>query len=169
MNFKFCLSESLAESCKETKFSPTDFLPTRADPLSAGWDVRCAEPFGIDLVPFRYLKIPLGFRVYCPSGWFLKLVPRSSTFIKKHIMSLYGTIDESYEGPCFFCCNYVPDSEDIVVANTFKRIEFGERIAQLIPMKRHEVSCEQVSEQEFISLCSARAGSRKDGGFGSSG
>jgi dUTP pyrophosphatase len=173
--FYFCLDEQLAEKCKlyneqcleDTKISPGDFLPKRADDLSAGWDVRCAET--TELIPFRYLKIPLGFKVFVPDGWFLKLVPRSSTFIKRHIHSLYGTIDESYEGMCYYCCQYVPDNDDIIMANSFKEIKFGERIAQIIPEIRYNISCRIASSEKFATLCSERNATRGSGGFGSSG
>lgn len=167
--FKFCLDKNLIQHCNDNGIDPHSFLPTKSDPLSAGWDVKCADPNGVDLIPFHYLKIPLGFRIYIPSGWFLKLVPRSSTFIKRHIVSLYGTIDESYEGFCYYCCHYVPDSDDIVAANTFKKIEFGDRIAQLIPMKRYDIQCLSINEQEFSDLCCSRAAKRGAGGFGSTG
>jgi hypothetical protein len=74
------------------------FLPTRAEPLSTGYDVRAAFPDRKDLVlkPFEYFKIPLGFRALPPQGWWFNLHPRSSSFAKKHLHNLIGVIDESF-------------------------------------------------------------------------
>jgi len=105
--FKFALTEDLLANCGGD-LKPDDFLPKRADEDSTGWDVRCADAKGIDLKPECYIKIPLGFRALSPKGWWFKLVPRSSMFIKRHINSLYGTIDETYEGQLFFCGQYLP-------------------------------------------------------------
>ena len=102
-HFRFCLNTSLKDYCnKKNAFEkdldkhirPEDFIPQRSEILDAGWDVKCAAYDCITLWPGKYVKIPLGIRVFAPNGWWLRLVPRSSTFIKKHINSLYGTIDE---------------------------------------------------------------------------
>jgi len=100
--FKFALREDLQNQ--------KQFLPTRAEPKASGWDVRAAFPNRQDLIvrPFEQIKIPLGFRSFCPEGWWYELKPRSSTFAKKNILSLYGTIDETYEGELVFACQYLP-------------------------------------------------------------
>lgn len=179
--FKFCLLSSLHEAVRDhlegltcfgkDDYVPTvnDFLPTRSEPLATGWDVRCADPKGIDLVCEGYVKIPLGIKVFSPSGWWLQLKPRSSTFAKRHIHSLYGTIDEAYEGQMFFCGQYIPDSHEIVNINSPKRIEFGDRIGQLIPVRREEMLVSSVTEEEFQKLSEDRNAERKAGGFGSTG
>lgn len=166
--FLFCLSQSLEYNCESTKFKPEDFMPMRTTTTDTGWDVRCSAKEGIDLVPCGYLKIPLGFRVFSPPGWWLKLVPRSSTLIKKHIHALYGTIDNQFEGEFHFCGQYIPDRNKIITSKR-NRIEFGDRIAQIIPVKLEEMSCEQVSAKEFSKLCAYRNSARGEGGFGSSG
>lgn len=178
--FKFALTEEVEQACKDLRVNkesfvgdyiptPHDFLPTRADADATGWDVRCATPGGIDLKPQCYIKIPLGFRTLSPKGWWLKLVPRSSTFIKRHINSLYGTIDETYEGQMFFCGQYIPDSCTIISGHNFGKVEFGDRIGQIIPVKRQEMAIEGISNKEFERLASERSASRGAGGFGSSG
>jgi len=171
--FKFCLEDWLPELCEQqskkykTDFRPEDFAPTRAESMSVGWDVRCAESDGIILEPSRYIMIPLGFRMFAPKGWWLKLVPRSSTHSKKHIHALYGTIDESYENQLYFSGQFIPDCHEIITANRLKRIMFGERIAQVIPVKRQDMTCSVISRSEFDTLCKKRNGSRGEGGFGS--
>lgn len=170
-DFKFCILPEIYEALQGSNgdLAPTDFLPTRSEPLATGWDVRCAAPKGIDLTPGKYLKIPLGIKVFSPPGWWLELKPRSSTFVKRHIHSLYGTIDSSYEGPMYFCGQYIVDAHEIVNGNSLKRIEFGDRIGQLIPVPLKEMLVSSISEEEFLKLSNDRNASRKDGGFGSTG
>ena len=81
--YKFALSQELVGACEGTEFKPEDFLPTRSEPEASGWDVRCAHPEGLELRDCCYFKIPLGFRSFCPPGWWAELNPRSSSFIKK--------------------------------------------------------------------------------------
>ena len=135
---------------------------------SYGYDVRCADPNGIELKPFRYIKIPLGFRAFSPLGWWLRLVPRSSTLIKRRIHALYGVIDESYENEFYFIGQYIPDCYDITT-NMPKMMGFGERIAQLIPVRREHMNCDLISVSEFAALSEERKANRGEGGFGSTG
>lgn len=164
-DFKFCLTES----SKQDK----QFLPLRAEAKASGWDVRCAQ--NLELIPGKYYKIPLGIKTFSPDGWWLELKPRSSTFGKKFIHCLYGTIDESYEGELIFACTYLP-SEFLQLHyinncpsqnyDTLK-LSFGEAIGQIIPVKRQEMTVTEVVEEEFKALCSKRNASRGTGGFGS--
>ena len=101
---------------------------------------------------------------------------------------MYGTIDETYEGELIFACQYIPNS----VANpaylkqkvryyTFGgslyyeegdhelKIEFGDAIGQIVPVKRQEMIAESISNEEFDRLCQERKGARGAGGFGSTG
>ena len=96
-------------------------------------------------------------------------MPRSSTFIKRNINSLYGTIDETYEGQLYFCGQYIHDTCTILSGHNYKRVEFGDRIGQIIPVKRQEMVVEGISNEEFEKLASERSASRGAGGFGSSG
>jgi dUTP pyrophosphatase len=153
--FKFAIEEGL----ENIGFS---FLPKRAHETDTGWDVRAAESF--ILRAGQYAKIPLGFRVLAPKGYWLELRPRSSSFAKKKLHCLYGVIDESYEGKCIFACQYIPDVSSIV--NDLK-IEIGEAIGQIIPIKRQEMKVETVTNEEYETLCKERNSSRGDGGFGS--
>ena len=172
--FKFLLNDNLESSCiafnerhpNIEPLRPSSFLPCRSESQATGYDVRCAEPNGVEFKPYSYVKIPLGFRAFSPDGWWLKLTPRSSTMIKRKIHALYGVIDESYENQFFFVGQYIPDVSD---DNSTKSILFGERIAQLIPVKRETMGCEIINRSDFDSLSSIRNGSRGVGGFGSTG
>jgi dUTPase len=175
--FKFCILSEVFDALEsqaafdndESLLAPEDFLPIRAEPLATGWDVRCAEPGGLSLEPEQYIKIPLGIKVFSPSGWWLRLAPRSSTMVKRHIHALYGVIDEGYENQMYFCGQFIPDSHQIVNRNKPPRIEFGDRIGQLIPVRREEMSVISVTPEEFDQLSQERDADRKAGGFGSTG
>ncbi len=178
--FQFALRDDLDDE--------KQFLPTRAEPKASGWDVRAAmkdrKPLLIN--PFDVVKIPLGIRGFCPDGWWYELKPRSSTFAKKNLHALYGTVDETYEGELVFAAQYLPpvhyteewddtDSwfeperwDDYCAGNELK-IEFGDAIGQIIPIRREDMVVQEVTNEEYDRLCRARAGTRGAGGFGSTG
>ena len=166
--YKFALTRDVLDHCGGTEFEPEDFLPTRSEPEASGWDVRCADPEGLDLTPGCYYKIPLGFRSFCPPGWWAELNPRSSTFIKRHLHSLYGKIDETYPNEWFFLCQYLPDACQIQNHNYPKRVEFGDRIGQVMPVKRQDMIREVISNDEMDTEIRIRDAARK-GGLGSTG
>lgn len=157
--FKFALREDLKGDDR--------FLPTRSEPFASGWDVSVAPKNKKDIVirAGQKVMIPLGFRVFCPKNWWLKLEPRSSTFTKKSLNSLCGVIDEGWEGEMVFACQLIPDinslGKDLI-------IKFGERIGQIIPVFRQEMIVEEISNNEYDKLCSKRNGVRGANGFGSS-
>lgn len=173
--YKFALREDL----KDNK----EFLPTKAEPKATGWDVRSSDDLIIE--PFEYVKIRLGFRAFCPEGWWFELKPRSSSFTKKSLHALYGTIDETYEGEAIFACQYIPQL-------SFKNFEgpmdwgripewwaptklcslqinFGDAIGQIIPIKRQEMQVIEASNAEIEEDYKNRDAIRGSGGFGSTG
>lgn len=158
--FKFALREDLKDH--------PEFLPVQADPESSGYDVRAAQEDRKDIVlrAGQYFKIPLGFRSFCPKGWYYLLHPRSSSFAKKQMHCLIGVIDETFENQTIFAGQYIPDvsslGKDLV-------IKFGDPIGQIIPIKRQEMIVESITNEEFDEWCKARNGQRKTGGFGSTG
>lgn len=186
--YKFALREDLEGN--------NTFLPVKSEPKATGWDVRAAMHNKLPLViePFQHVRIPLGFRGFCPEGWWYGLKPRSSTFAKKNLHALYGVVDESYEGELIFACQYIPefeikttlvevpidppiewmDSKSTFVSKTIidgkqLKIEFGEAIGQIIPIKRQDMTVEHITNEEYDSLCKARNFERGTGGFGSTG
>jgi dUTPase len=159
--FKFALREDLAEDKR--------FLPTRATPLSSGWDVRAAQKNREPLIirPGSHVRISLGVRAIPQSGWWLELKPRSSTFAKKYLNALIGTIDGSYRGELLMAVQYIPDisslGKDLIV-------EFGEAIGQLIPIKLKEMEVAEISNRDYDEFCSTETiDKRGAGGFGSTG
>lgn len=163
--FKFAIREDL-------KDTGTLFLPTRATARSTGWDVRAAVPDRKPLIveAGQMVKIPLGFRTFCPEGWWFELKPRSSTFAKKHLHCLYGTVDEDYRGELILAAQYMPNyigHRLSTIEHTSLTIEFGEALGQIIPVKLKEMKVEQISNEEYDSLCKNCNAERGVGGFGS--
>lgn len=164
--YKFALRENLNGDEK--------FLPTRAEPKATGWDVRAAQVDKKPIIvrPLEQIKIPLGFRSFCPDGWWFEIKPRSSTFVKKNLHALYGTIDETYEGEAIFACQYIPAAEpyknwDCYVTNNQLKIEFGDAIGQIIPIRRQEMKTGNWTNEEYDNACKERNSIRGAGGFGS--
>jgi len=136
------------------------FIPTRSTKKSAGYDVSCAFDDHNDLIvnPGDVVKIPLGFKCILPEGFWLFLLPRSSSFVKKHMHALYGVIDCDYRHQFFFCAKY-EGNEPIT-------LKFGEKIGQIIPFKMNDIVIEEISEKEFDDICTTEENERV-GGFGS--
>lgn len=151
--FKFALRESLKDKL--------EYLPTKADPESTGWDVRAAIDSPVTLSYGEYFRIPLGFRCIPESGWWYAIHPRSSTFAKKSIHGLIGIIDETYPLECMFAGQFLPTDKSLTLT-----INPGEGIGQIIPYKRQEMVVENITNDEFDGLCEKRAAIRT-GGFGS--
>lgn len=181
--YKFAIREDLLDV---TEFS---FLPTRAEPKATGWDVRAAFPDRKSVIvkPFQKLFIPLGVRGFCPDGWWYEIKPRSSSYAKKHLNALYGTIDETYEGELIFACQYIPTvpyktlhdrdglswdeaEEWSEFCGTHElKIDFGDAIGQIIPRERQEMTVQSISNAEYVADCVTRDATRREGGFGSTG
>lgn len=149
--------------------SPESFLPTRTRSKDTGYDVRCAEPDGLELRPGCYFKMRLGFRMFAPDGWWMTLAPRSSTFISSHVHALYGIIDEAFEMEMCFVGQYVPDECQIIPADFKLIIPYGQRFAQIMPVLRLNMPVKQISNQEYDFKCKIRNDPRGAQGFGSSG
>ena len=160
--FKFAVREDLFDV-------ENLFLPSRAEPFASGWDVAAAfkDRKSIFLRTGQYIKIPLGIRGFLPAGWWYELKPRSSSFAKKNLHALYGTIDNTFENELVFAAQYIPDST--VSLGGELEIKFGEKIGQIIPVKLQEMKVEKISNEEYNRLCQNRNGVRGVGGFGSSG
>jgi len=179
--FKFAIREDLQDT-------GSLFLPSRGEEAATGWDVKAAfeDRKTMRVHIGEHVKIPLGFRTFAPKGWWFELKARSSTFGKKNLHSLYGTIDETYEGQLIFACQYLPSlhiykAGDLPVGQVKEylagirivnsvdilTVQFGEAIGQIIPVRRQEMEVASVSNEEFDKLCQERKGSRGAGGFGS--
>lgn len=167
--FKFALREDLKDDDR--------FLPTKGEPKATGWDVRIAltnDQKELVIKPHEYVKIPLGFRAFCPEGWWFELRPRSSSFAKKNLQALYGVVDETYEGELIFAAQYALSTATVQNLGKSKenmtlnlRLNHGDAIGQIIPVKRQEMIVEKISNSDYDLMCKARASIRGAGGFGS--
>lgn len=157
--YKFAIREDLEDTGNL-------FLPTKGEPDATGWDVRAAfkNRSSILISPNQYVKIPLGIRGFCPPGWWYELKPRSSTFGKKNLHALIGTIDESFEGELIFAAQYLPDTS---VVSSGLYIEFGEAIGQIIPVEKQDAVFQKISNKELDELYAQRGSQRGAGCFGS--
>jgi len=130
---------------------------------AAGFDM-CAyfpgctkdEPgFGLKIDPGKWERIPLGCRMAIPSGWYIKVVPRSGLALKHGItlVNSPGIIDSDYRG----------EISAVVINHGNKPfiVLHGMRICQILIQKNNTAEftlVEKLSETE-----------RGTGGFGSTG
>ena len=162
--FKFCVREELKN------LQGISFLPSKAHHNDTGYDVCANTPNQKDLLIYnkQYVKIDLGFKVFCPEGWWFELRPRSSTFAKKSLHCLYGVVDEGYENYVLLAVQFLPNEYDTMYMHKPLVIRFGEPIGQIVPIRRQEMVVEEVSSEEYSKLCAQRVSERGTGGFGSS-
>lgn len=157
--FKFALREDIKDDKR--------FLPTKAEPLATGWDCRACPNDKKDIVvrPGQMVKIPLGFRCFCPEGWWYSLHPRSSFFMKKDMHSLIGIIDEAFPLETCLVSKYLPERDGITKDLVIK---FGDPIAQIIPIRRENMRVYEISNEDIDEEYKNR-GAIRAGGFGSTG
>lgn len=152
------------------------------------------DDFSWFIPPFARIKINLGLKVLSPEGWWLWQCSRSGAFINDQFVSLEGKIDTDYEGNLCLLTRYVPSNIDPLYVEFFHShafsesfqdvkevyikeyiriprmpLEFGQRVAQILPMPVYTMNIQRLSEKELQKKFDERQGSRKKGGFGSSG
>lgn len=133
-------------------------IPTRGSKSAAGYDLyACNDGKGmVYIYPGETEKINTGLAVAIPDGYFGAIYARSGLASKKGLRpaNCVGVIDSDYRG-------------EIAVAlhndsNTFKTVEHGERIAQLVIQKYEEIDGFEVTDELDET-------ERGEGGFGSTG
>ena len=172
--FYFAVTDVVEKNCPTVnsgkELIASDFVPKQSTERDVGCDVRCAAPDGIILEPGKYFMIPLGFRMFAPDNWWLFLTPRSSTFTKSNIQSLYGVIDSSFSSQLHFAGTFCPDTDKLLTNQKSLKINFGDRTAQVIPMPRYFMPSEQIHNKLFDELVIKRNDPRGfNSGFGASG
>lgn len=139
---------------KITKLDPAVQLPTYGTKDAACFDISAFEAATVQ--PQEIKLIRTGLIIESPSGYFLAIVPRSSTPRKFHIMFPHsiGVIDPDYSGP---------DDEVLIQVYNFTsepvHINVGDRIAQGIFLPTQQIEWEETAELKQDSR----------GGFGSTG
>lgn len=129
-------------------------LPSYGTSEAAGFDLAAAD----DLVvaPRQIALVRTGLVIEVPTGYFLAIVARSSTPLKRGLIVAngVGVIDPDYSGP--------NDEVMIQVMNVTEsevRIRRGDRLAQGIVLPAPRIAWEEVSEIRDVTR----------GGFGSTG
>ena len=129
-------------------------LPSRGNPGDAGWDLFARRDAHLE--PGERQMIPTGVAIALPPG-FVGLVHPRSGLASRYGFTLVnspGTIDAGYRGEiCVIGVNTDPTID--------VQLQRGDRVAQLIVQRVHEVEWHEVDELP--------GSHRGDGGFGSSG
>ena len=130
-------------------------LPTRAHEHDAGLDLRCADRFGVILVPGERRLVDTGVKVAIPAGYVGLVHPRSGWAHEYGITvnNAPGTVDAGYTGN--IKVNLINHGEYVV------SVGYGERIAQLL------IQRVELPEVELVDSLDPAA--RGTGGFGSTG
>jgi dUTP pyrophosphatase len=133
---------------------PQATIPTRANDSDAGYDLYASSSIRID-GKCRGI-VNTGISISIPEGYYGRVAPRSGLAIKSGIDVLAGVIDSGYRG------------EVGVVLQNLGLMDFnceeGDRVAQLIIEKCHDIEWQEVDEVGDLD-----DSDRGEGGFGSSG
>lgn len=128
-------------------------LPSKTHDSDSGYDLTIIEKIKtVGNTDF----FTTGIKIEPEDGWYVDVVPRSSIGKTGYILAnSVGIIDNSYRGEIIIALKKVdPIAQEI---------ELPCRIAQMIPRKVHQITIEEVSEEELGDT------SRGTGGFGSTG
>ena len=126
-------------------------LPSRAYPHDAGVDLCVSRPCTV--MPYAWAIISTNLAVGVPDGFWVMLIPRSSTFYNKRLLVHSAVIDSGYRG----------EVQAMVFNPTGDRINVstGERLFQLVA---HANVLANVKESPQLP-----PGERDEAGFGSTG
>lgn len=130
-----------------------DLRPKQAMPGDAGLDLTVAEAAVIE--PGTFADVDLGVSVELPEGVWAMLTGRSSTIRKRGLLVAQGVIDQGYRGPLYAGVWNLTQS--------LRRLERGDRVAQLIPMP---LVADSVVPLRVTELGESERGTQ---GFGSTG
>ena len=133
------------------KLHDDSHVPSRNSAGDAGYDLYA---IGHDVIkPRERQLVPTGISISIPRGYYGRVAPRSGLALRDGIDVLAGVIDAGYRGEV-----------GVILMNFGDKIfafRKGDRIAQLIIEKCHEVEWQEVDELNGTA--------RGNGGFGSSG
>ena len=136
---------------KIKKINPDGRVPTRAKSSDAGYDLYSTADKPI--TPTARQLVPTGIAIEIPEGYYGRIAPRSGLAVRAGIDILAGVVDSGYRNEIKVVM--INLGEGLVSVNK------GDRIAQLIIEKCHDVEWEEVNELSDSD--------RGEGGFGSSG
>ena len=136
------------------RLDPTIPLPAYATSGSAGFDLAAAHD--LIVAPRRIALVRTGLVIEVPAGYFLAIVARSSTPLKRGLIvsNGVGVIDPDYSGPTDEIMVQVLNITDTEVP-----ISRGDRLAQGILLPAPTVTWDEVDA----------VGTTSRGGFGTTG
>ncbi|OVA18692.1 DeoxyUTP pyrophosphatase [Macleaya cordata] len=144
-------SRNLLPFLRVKKLSEKAVLPSRASPLSAGYDLSSAVEIN---VPARgKALIPTDLSIAIPEGTYARIAPRSGLAWKHAIDVGAGVIDADYRGPIGVILFNHSDVDF--------EVKLGDRIAQLI--------IEKIMTPDVLEVEDLDSTVRGIGGFGSTG
>ena len=136
---------------KIKKINTDGRVPTRAKSSDAGYDLY--STVDMPITPTARQLVPTGIAIEIPEGYYGRIAPRSGLAVRAGIDILAGVVDSGYRNEIKVVM--INLGEGLVSVNK------GDRIAQLIIEKCHDVEWEEVNELSDSD--------RGEGGFGSSG
>jgi len=128
------------------KLSENAIIPTRASAGAAGYDLYSTEDCILNPGERHLFKTNLSIQI--PPGYYGRIAPRSGLALKQGIDVLAGVIDEDYAGDVgviLLNTAIIPTSLEIYPYYSLY-VRKGDRIAQIIFEKYHEVEFEEVNE-----------------------
>ncbi|HUE89262.1 MAG TPA: dUTP diphosphatase [Vicinamibacterales bacterium] len=136
-----------------TRLRPSVRLPVYSSPGAAGFDLAAADD--VDIGPGEIRLVGTGLVVAVPEGYFLAIVARSSTPLKRGLVVAngVGVVDSDYCGPA--------DEVKIQLLNVTSEpvsVKAGDRLAQGI-----------VLQAPRVTFVEGEAAGPSRGGFGSTG
>ncbi|XP_010263699.1 PREDICTED: deoxyuridine 5'-triphosphate nucleotidohydrolase-like [Nelumbo nucifera] len=145
------VTQDLPTLLRVKKLSEKAILPTRASPLSAGYDLSSAAE---TKVPARgKALVPTDLSIGIPDGTYARIAPRSGLAWKHSIDVGAGVIDADYRGPVGVVLFNHSDADF--------EVKPGDRIAQLI--------IEKIMTPDVLEVEDLDSTQRGSGGFGSTG
>lgn len=118
-----------------------------------GWDLSAM--YDIVIQPLGMVDIAINCRLQLPDSYWAEIKARSS-IAKRGLQVDAGTIDNGYRGPLFVVLRNTKP-------NSLVEVKAGERVAQLVFHRLHELWDEEVEEID------TRGSSRGESAFGSTG
>ncbi|GAB2303729.1 hypothetical protein Dimus_038950 [Dionaea muscipula] len=136
---------------KVKKLSDKAILPSRASPLSAGYDISSAIETKVPARGKAFVATDLSIGI--PDGTYARIAPRSGLAWKHSIDVGAGVIDADYRGPVGVILFNHSDVDF--------EVKVGDRIAQLI--------IEKIMTPDVVDVEDLDSTARGAGGFGSTG
>lgn len=147
-------------------------VPTRAKASDAGYDLYAANSAVLD--PMSRVLVSTGIAIEIPEGYYGRIAPRSGLALRGGIDVLGGVVDSGYRDeigvilvnlnlPDYLHKHTKSSAEYSIMFGSKHRlsIQKGDRIAQIIIEKCHDIEFEEVEELP--------ASERGEAGYGSSG